>query len=206
MANGNGSPLNDFRIKERDTRKRLGKVFAAFVNVPLGGYFIVGGREAPFLFGSESFKCVCIGNSALDINEGEEILRSVISTISGTFSEEDLHALVVSGFASKAMQLSLEDMILPRGIAAEFIILDMGERVIKVRFDGNVETEELSVLKGPTLIGAYDPVFRKKLMQEIGKAPNDVTSDNIKDKSKELNNIAMRAKKKLNLGHVGLLI
>lgn len=207
MARINGSPLKDFRIKEADTRKRLGRVFAAFIKIPSGAYFIVGGKEPPFLYGNESFKCVCIGNAALDVSEGEDILREVGSAISSTFSEDDLHALVVATYASRAMQLGLEDLDSPRGVAAEFILLDVGEKILKVCFDGNVETEELSAMKADfTVIGAYDPVFRRVLMEELRKAPTDMTLENLKKKAREIERIAFSIKRKLKLGHVGILM
>lgn len=207
MAKINSSLLNDFHIKEADTKKRLGKVFAAFVKVPIGGYFIVGGREAPFLFGNESFKCLCIGHSSLDISEGEDILRNVGSAISGTFSEEDLHALVVSSFTSRTMRLSLEDMELPRGIAAEFIVFDIGEKVLKVRYDGNVETEELNAMKNNfTIIGAYHPAFRRILLEELKRAPTDIVPKNYSERAEAIKKVALSIKRKLKLEHIGVIV
>lgn len=207
MANGNGSPLNDFRLKERDTRKRLGKVFAAFIKLPLGAYFITGGKESPFLFGNDSFKCVCIGDSSLDVSEGEEILREVGSSISSTFSEVDLHAMVVTSFTSKAMQLGLEDIESPRGVAAEFIVLDIGEKIVRVRFDGNIETEALGEMKENfTLIGAYDPAFRRVLLEELKRAPTDITPENVQKRMKAVEKVALSIKSKLKLEHVGILM
>ena len=148
MVRANRSPLSDFREKEADTKKRLGRTFAAFIRIPGGEYFITGGKEPPFLYSNESFKCVCIGDNALDVSEGESMLREIGSEISSTFSEDDLHALVVATYVSRAMQLSLEDLDSPRGIAAEFVIVDIGEKVLKVRYDGSVETEALDAMKG----------------------------------------------------------
>ena len=207
MSKLNGSPLKDFRIKEADTKRRLGRSFAAFIKLPMGAYFITGGKESPFLFGNESFKCVCIGNSALDINEGEDILPEIGASIGSTFSEEDLHALVVATYASRAMQLSLEDLDSPRGVAAEFIILDIGEKVFKVRYDGNVETEELDLMKGNiTVIGAYEPAFRRALLDELKNAPTDITPENVKQRLDQVERVALRIKRSLKLEHVGVLM
>jgi len=207
VARTNGSPLRDFRIKETDTKNRLGRVFAAFVKVPTGAYFITGGKEPPFLYGNESFKCVCVGNDELDVSEGEHILREIGSAISSTFSEEDLHALVVANYVSRVTQFDLEDLHSPRGVAAEFIIFDVGEKVLKVHYDGNVETEELGTMKEKfTLVGAYNPVFRRTLLEELRKAPADVTSDNLQEKIKEIEKVAFSIKKKLKLKHIGVLM
>lgn len=207
MPRANSSPLRDFREKEADTRKRLDRTFAAFIKLPLGAYFLTGGNEPPFLYGNESFKCVCVGGSALDVNEGEEMLRDIGSELSSMFSEEDLHAMVVSTFVSKAMQLNLEDLNSPRGVAAEFIIFDVGEKILRVRYNGNLETDPVYEMKDKVfLVGAYDPVFRRMLMEELKKAPVDVTPENLKSKIKEIERVALSIKKRLKLEHVGVLM
>lgn len=207
MAKLNSSPLRDFRIKAQDTKKRLGKVFAAFIKLPTGAYFITGGKEPPFLYGNKNFKCVCVGGSSLDINEIEDILREIGSSFGSTFSEDDLHALVVATYASRAMQLGLEDLDSPRGVAAEFMVLDIGEKVLKIRYDGNIETEELDIMEvNFTIIGAYDPVFRRVLLEELKRAPADVTLENTKEKLNQVEEIALSIKRRLKLEHVGLLM
>ena len=57
-----------------------------------------------------------------------------------------------------------------------------------------------------TLVGAYNPVFRRTLLEELRKAPADVTSDNLQEKIKEIEKIALSIKKKLKLRHVGVLM
>ncbi len=207
MAELSHSTLRDFQIKEADTKQRLGKVFAAFIRLPLGAYFITGGKEPPFLFSNENFKCVCIGASSIDINEAEDILREIGSAISNTFSEADLHALVVTNFVSRVMQSSLEDKNSPRGVAAEFIIFDIGEKVLKVRYDGNIEIKEFDNMKdGLTLIGAYDQAFRRILLKELKLAPTDVTPKNVQKRAKAVEEVALSIQKKLKLEHVGVLM
>ena len=202
----NSSALKEFREKEADTMKRLGKVFAVMVKVPTGAYFVVGGTEAPFLFSNDNFKCVCIGHSSVDVSEGEDLLREIGSRIASTYSEADLHALVVATFASRCMQLDLENLKNPRGVAAEFIILDIDQKVIKVRFNGDVEVEELEDMESNfVLIGAYDPAFRKTLMAEVKKLPTDFNRNNYKKKSEILGKVALAIKSKLGLKHVGIL-
>lgn len=207
MANISGSLLRDFKLKDEDTKKRLGKVFAALIKIPDGAYFIVGGQEQPGISGNDNFGCVYVGGSSLDVNEGENIVREIGSFISSTFSEDDLHAVVVSSYVSEVMQLSLEAIKSPRGVAVEFLIVDWGEKVLSVRYDGNIEERPFDEISDNiVLLSAYDPTFRKILMKELKKAPADVTPKNIKQKGNEIMKVALSIKKKLKLKYISVIV
>lgn len=207
MANVNGSLLRDFKLKDEDTKKRLGKVFAALIKIPNGVYFIAGGQERPGTYSNDNFGCVYVGGSSLDVNEGENIVRGIGSFISSTFSENDLHAMVLTDYASRIMQLSLEDIESPRGVAVEFLVVDWEEKVLSVRYDGNTEDQSFEEISDNiVLISAYDPTFRKILMGELRKAPTDVTSKNIKQKGEEIMKVALSIRKKLKLKYVSVLV
>lgn len=144
MAKGRGiilGNLEEFELKKLHVEERLARVFAAFVAIPDGGYFICGGKVPPAVFANQNFSCVIVGHSQMDLSIGRDMIREINSYTSSTFSNQDFYATVARDYFSTYLRSEMEDMKIPQSAAVEFMLVDFKGCLTRVYFSGDIEVD-----------------------------------------------------------------
>lgn len=187
-------------FKKIEAEERLARTFAAFVKLPVGGYFICGGKVPPAYFSSDNFRCIIIGHSLVEISQGESLLREVGSRVSSLFTKNDFYATVATDFLSKYLRANIQNMKIPQALAVEFITIDIRGILVRINLTGDFEIDNLNE-DGERIfiVGCYDERFRKSLASELKNAPKEINLDKMRI-------LADRLVSRFKLPHCGFLL
>lgn len=195
--------LNEFKEKKVDVQKRLAKNFICFARVNGMGYLISGGDEIVSMLQTTNCSIVVTGGSSGDIDEGERIVRTIISGFGSLFDARDVHSTILKDSLSSFMKASLEDKDNARGLAVEFAILDFVGRLTLVYFTGDHHAFLDSETNEKVFIaGCYDPKYRKRVTSNISSLLLKIK----KPDEKNMKQVQSELKKRLKIEHCGIIV